>query len=62
MSDRPPPPPRDLGTAGFRAVCAATRRDTVLAYVALTKTRVIELLLVATIPVMLQADREVDLP
>ena len=38
-------------------------RDTVLAYVALTKPRVIELLLVATIPVMLQADRgEVDLP
>lgn len=30
---------------------------TVLAYVALTKPRVIELLLVATIPVMLQADR-----
>ncbi|GAB03526.1 protoheme IX farnesyltransferase [Gordonia amarae NBRC 15530] len=37
-------------------------RDTVLAYIALTKPRVIELLLVATIPVMLQADRgEVDL-
>ncbi|KAF0968470.1 Protoheme IX farnesyltransferase [Gordonia sp. YY1] len=32
-------------------------RATVLAYVALTKPRVIELLLVATIPVMLQADR-----
>ena len=38
-------------------------RDTVLAYIALTKPRVIELLLVATIPVMLQADRgEVELP
>ncbi|MGV9792508.1 heme o synthase [Gordonia sp. ABSL49_1] len=35
---------------------------TVLAYIALTKPRVIELLLVATIPVMLQADRgHVDL-
>nr|WP_238403814.1 heme o synthase [Gordonia desulfuricans] len=32
-------------------------RGTVLAYIALTKPRVIELLLVATIPVMLQADR-----
>ncbi|WP_018179434.1 heme o synthase [Jongsikchunia kroppenstedtii] len=38
-------------------------RDTVLAYVALTKPRVIELLLVATIPVMLLADRgHVNLP
>ncbi|GAC68761.1 heme o synthase [Gordonia soli] len=37
-------------------------RATVLAYIALTKPRVIELLLVATIPVMLQADRgHVDL-
>lgn len=37
-------------------------RATVLAYVALTKPRVIELLLVATIPVMLQADRgQVDI-
>ncbi|WP_124707212.1 heme o synthase [Gordonia insulae] len=35
----------------------ARSRATVLAYVALTKPRVIELLLVATIPVMLQADR-----
>ncbi len=35
---------------------------TILAYIALTKPRVIELLLVATIPVMLQADRgHVDL-
>lgn len=32
-------------------------RSLVLAYIALTKPRVIELLLVATIPVMLQADR-----
>lgn len=32
-------------------------RGTLLAYIALTKPRVIELLLVATIPVMLQADR-----
>lgn len=38
-------------------------RATILAYIALTKPRVIELLLVATIPVMLQADRHhVDLP
>lgn len=36
---------------------AARVRATVLAYIALTKPRVIELLLVATIPVMLQADR-----
>ncbi|MFT4126371.1 MAG: heme o synthase [Gordonia sp. (in: high G+C Gram-positive bacteria)] len=37
-------------------------RSTILAYIALTKPRVIELLLVATIPVMLQADRgDVDL-
>lgn len=36
---------------------AARIRGTVLAYIALTKPRVIELLLVATIPVMLQADR-----
>ncbi|MFW0794629.1 heme o synthase [Gordonia sp. CPCC 205515] len=35
----------------------ARSRATVLAYIALTKPRVIELLLVATIPVMLQADR-----
>ena len=35
----------------------ARSKATVLAYVALTKPRVIELLLVATIPVMLQADR-----
>ncbi|WP_132994356.1 heme o synthase [Gordonia zhaorongruii] len=32
-------------------------RATVLAYIALTKPRVIELLLISTIPVMLQADR-----
>ncbi|MFZ2511530.1 MAG: UbiA family prenyltransferase, partial [Gordonia sp. (in: high G+C Gram-positive bacteria)] len=32
-------------------------RATVLAYIALTKPRVIELLLVSTIPVMLQAER-----
>ena len=37
-------------------------KSTVMAYIALTKPRVIELLLVATIPVMLQADRgHVDL-
>lgn len=37
-------------------------KGTILAYIALTKPRVIELLLVATIPVMLQADRgHVDL-
>ncbi|MEO9328523.1 heme o synthase [Gordonia aurantiaca] len=45
-----PVPPADLSWAG-------RVRATVLAYVALTKPRVIELLLVATIPVMLQADR-----
>ncbi|WP_373855331.1 heme o synthase [Gordonia desulfuricans] len=42
------PGPQSLG---------ARIRGTVLAYIALTKPRVIELLLVATIPVMLQADR-----
>lgn len=31
--------------------------DTIKAYIALTKPRVIELLLVATIPTMLQAER-----
>ncbi|VFA82049.1 Protoheme IX farnesyltransferase [Gordonia paraffinivorans] len=45
-----PVAPADLSWAG-------RVRATVLAYIALTKPRVIELLLVATIPVMLQADR-----
>ncbi len=39
------------------ATPARRARDLVLAYVALTKPRVIELLLVATVPVMLLADR-----
>ncbi|MGK2316053.1 heme o synthase [Gordonia rhizosphera] len=48
-------------TAGGGSVLSRARA-TVLAYIALTKPRVIELLLVATIPVMLQADRgHVDL-
>lgn len=47
-------------TVGTSLVARA--RGTVMAYIALTKPRVIELLLVATIPVMLQADRgHVDL-
>lgn len=49
------------GTSDGSAVTSqsllARVRATVLAYIALTKPRVIELLLVATIPVMLQADR-----
>ena len=49
-----------ITTADTRVV--ARIRGLVMAYVALTKPRVIELLLVATIPVMLQADRgHVDL-
>lgn len=56
--------PRDTSVPQGSARPSVPRRvrDTVLAYIALTKPRVIELLLVATIPVMLQADRgEVDL-
>ncbi len=45
-------------TSGRPPVSAWSRaRATVLAYIALTKPRVIELLLVSTIPVMLQAER-----
>ncbi|WP_419230258.1 heme o synthase [Gordonia sp. CPCC 205515] len=45
------------GSAAASQSLLARSRATVLAYIALTKPRVIELLLVATIPVMLQADR-----
>ncbi|GGF41852.1 protoheme IX farnesyltransferase [Williamsia phyllosphaerae] len=45
-------PDETPGTSG-----ASRLRTTVLAYIALTKPRVIELLLVATVPVMLLADR-----
>lgn len=51
VADTPAPQP-----VGNRSLVLAIR-DTVLAYVALTKPRVIELLLVATIPTMLLADR-----
>lgn len=55
----------DSGSSGGSALppesatpAVGTRiRDTVLAYIALTKPRVIELLLISTIPVMLQAHR-----
>lgn len=50
------------GSGETRPSRAAQIRGIVMAYIALTKPRVIELLLVATIPVMLQAERgEVDL-
>ena len=45
------------GTTPSDTTWAARARSTLLAYVALTKPRVIELLLVSTIPVMLQAER-----
>ncbi|MCF8608406.1 UbiA family prenyltransferase, partial [Gordonia sp. HY442] len=45
------------GVAVTESTGLARVRATVLAYVALTKPRVIELLLIATIPVMLQANR-----
>ncbi|MFW0790527.1 heme o synthase [Gordonia sp. CPCC 205333] len=48
------PADADPAAAGSRS---SRIRSTILAYIALTKPRVIELLLVATIPVMLQADR-----
>ncbi|NUS42177.1 MAG: protoheme IX farnesyltransferase [Mycobacteriaceae bacterium] len=60
------PSPGDSAAPGLHAddapVTGAAVRRTVMAYVALTKPRVIELLLVATIPTMLLADRgHVDL-
>ncbi len=53
----------DVSRAGGPGVSAANRvRSTLLGYLALTKPRVIELLLVTTIPAMLLADRgRVDL-
>jgi len=49
----------DSGRAGAAPVDAGRSRplDVVMAYIALTKPRVIELLLVAAIPALLQADR-----
>ncbi|WP_299572787.1 heme o synthase [uncultured Williamsia sp.] len=48
---------RSVDEPGTPASPARRGRDLVLAYIALTKPRVIELLLVATVPVMLLADR-----
>ncbi len=45
--------------AGDAAPAARTRKDTIRAYIALTKPRIIELLLVTTVPAMVLATREV---
>ncbi len=45
--------------AGDEAASTRTRKDTVRAYIALTKPRIIELLLVTTVPAMVLATREV---
>jgi protoheme IX farnesyltransferase len=52
--------PGDGGGAGPESPTSATRGDSVRAYVALTKPRIIELLLITTIPAMVLATR--DLP
>ncbi|ALG84783.1 protoheme IX farnesyltransferase [Gordonia phthalatica] len=49
--------PMSTETSGGSVGTGTRVWNTVLAYIALTKPRVIELLLVSTIPVMLQADR-----
>jgi protoheme IX farnesyltransferase len=61
-----PGDPRDRPAAAEAALAAGTapstepsRRDTVMAYVALTKPRIIELLLITTVPAMVLASREV---
>lgn len=51
------PQPSIAGDAPTPGSAASRVRATLLAYIALTKPRVIELLLVSTIPVMLQAHR-----
>ena len=51
--DLPPPPRRGAGR------WAGAARRTIRAYVALTKPRIIELLLVTTVPVMFLAERGV---
>ncbi|WP_448223492.1 heme o synthase [Gordonia iterans] len=56
-SGDPAPQPSVSGGAPAPGSAAARIRATLLAYIALTKPRVIELLLVSTIPVMLQAHR-----
>jgi protoheme IX farnesyltransferase len=50
---------RDTGSGIPEAAAARTRKDTVRAYVALTKPRIIELLLVTTVPAMVLATRAV---
>ncbi len=47
------------GRAPSRALAPSSRRATILAYVALTKPRIIELLLVTTLPAMVLATRDV---
>lgn len=56
-SGDPAPQPSVSGSAPAPGSAAARIKATLLAYIALTKPRVIELLLVSTIPVMLQAHR-----
>ena len=51
-------PDRD-GVAETRAVSSGSRKATIRAYIALTKPRIIELLLVTTLPAMVLATRDV---
>ena len=58
--DREPEPSTVVPDAGVPAAAPRGRADTVRAYVALTKPRIIELLLITTVPAMVLATR--DLP
>ncbi len=49
----------EVGSPGTEASAGTTLKDSVRAYVALTKPRIIELLLVTTVPAMVLATREV---
>ncbi len=52
---RPPGPPERAPAGAARAEARRTRLDVVRAYVALTKPRIVELLLVTTVPAMMLA-------
>src|SRR5262245_10356826 len=55
----PGSPETDAGAGGEGTAIPRTRSDSLRAYVALTKPRIIELLLVTTVPAMVLASREV---
>ncbi|HYN48701.1 MAG TPA: COX15/CtaA family protein, partial [Candidatus Nanopelagicales bacterium] len=50
------------GADGATGATGRPRRDTIRAYVALTKPRIIELLLITTVPAMVLATRDLPLP